>query len=357
MSEMSAYKFKRNFFKVLLATLIIASFVYILLPFFIPVVLGGILAMAFSPFIHFFILKGKSRKFALIGLTFMLFIIGLAPVSIVFIRGSKAISTFLTEQSLIVTKHNIENRIYAVLDNFSELNSIDPLAVRDRFDNFMTGTGNFALNLFRTLIAQIPEMIILGMITILSFYFFLSNEVKIRKLFDRYFYFSNGNGDRFISLTKSSCKEIFFSNVITGAVQASIVATGAFFSSVGDVFVIFIITFFLSFIPVFGAGPFSFCIAILAFLEHKIGSGIAMIVVSIISGVADNFIRPYLTGQGEVKIHGFISFLAIFGGVLVMGLPGLFVGPLLALLTFGALPIILDEYFPERNLPNESKHE
>jgi predicted PurR-regulated permease PerM len=74
-----------------------------------------------------------------------------------------------------------------------------------------------------------------------------------------------------------------------------------------------------------------------------------MSVVSIISGVADNIVRPYLTGQGEVQIHGFITFLAIIGGVLVMGLPGLFVGPLLALLTFGALPIILDDYFPTKN--------
>jgi hypothetical protein len=31
----------------------------------------------------------------------------------------------------------------------------------------------------------------------------------------------------------------------------------------------------------------------------------------------------------------------------MMGLAGLFVGPLLASLTYGALPIILEEWFPE----------
>ncbi|MBC7538919.1 MAG: AI-2E family transporter [Bacteriovorax sp.] len=349
MTELITDKFIRNFFKILLAVLIISAFVYILVPFFIPIVLGGILAMAFSPFVSFFIKKGHGRKLSLIALTSILFVAGIAPVTLVLIRGTRAVSTFLSEQSLIVIKHNIEDRIYAVLDNFSELNNIDPTSVRDKFDSFMTTAGTYLLNLFSNFLTQIPDIILLGFITILSFYFFLANEEHIRKIFDRYFYFSKENGDRFITLMKSSCKEVFFSNVMTGIVQASIVAGGAFFAGIGDAFIIFICTFFLSFIPVFGAGPFSFCIAIFAFLEHKTGPGIAMVIVSIVSGTADNIVRPYLTSFGEVQVHGFVTFLAIIGGVLVMGLPGLFVGPLLALLTFGALPIIMDDFFPERS--------
>ncbi|MDD4974084.1 MAG: AI-2E family transporter [Bacteriovorax sp.] len=349
MSESLSDKFIKNFFKILIALLIIFAFIYILVPFIIPVALGGILAMAFSPFISHFIKKGHSRKKSLIALTFLLFVVGIAPVTVVLIRGSKAVSTFLSEQSLIATKHNIEDRIYAVLDNFSDLNNLDPTTVREQFDSFMTTAGKYILNLFSTILSQIPNIVLLGFVTIVSFYFFLANEEHIRKIFDRYFYFTKENGDRFITLIKTCCKEVFFSNVLTGIVQASIVAGGAFFCGIGDAFIIFICTFFLSFIPLFGAGPFAFCIAILAFLEHKTGAGIAMVVVALISGIADNIVRPYLTGLGEVKVHGFITFLAIIGGVLVMGLPGLFVGPLLALLTFGALPIILDDYFPERN--------
>jgi predicted PurR-regulated permease PerM len=349
MNDIIADKFNRNFFKILISLLIIFSFIYILVPFFIPIALGGILAMAFSPFIGYFMTKGFKRKTTLIALTLTLFFIGIFPVTIVLIRGSKIVSNFLSEQSLVATKHNIEDRIYAVLDNFSDLNNIDPVVVREKFDSFVATAGTYALNFFSNLITQIPDLVMLSLITIFSFYFFLASEEKIRSLFDRYFYFSKENGDRFIHLLKSSCKEVFFSNVLTGIIQASIVAGGAFFCGVGDAFIIFICTFFLSFIPLFGAGPFAFAIAITAFLEHKTGAGIAMIIVSIISGVADNVVRPYLTSLGEVEVHAFITFLAIIGGVLVMGLPGLFVGPLLALLTFGALPIILDDYFPKRN--------
>ena len=329
--------------------LIVLAFLYILIPFFIPIALGGILAMAFSPFVSFFIKKGLSRKLSLITLTTTLFLIGIAPITIVLIRGSKAVGAILSEQSLVVTKQNIEEHIYSVLDNFSDLNKFDPVAVREKFDGFMTSAGSFALRFLSNLLTQIPDFLLLGLITVFSFYFFLSYEENIRNIFDRYFYFTKENGDRFIVLLKSSCKEVFFSNVITAAAQASIVAGGAFFAQIGDAYIIFVCTFFLSFIPFFGAGPFAFCIALLAFIEGKTGSGIAMVVVSLISGVADNIVRPYLTSKGAVEVHGFITFLAIIGGVLVMGLPGLFVGPLLALMTFGALPIILDDIFPERS--------
>ena len=349
MNELMTDKVSRNFFKILFVVFIILAFIYILVPFFIPIMLGGILAMAFSPFISYFMKKGYGRKASLIALTFTITFAGLIPLSIVLIRGSKVVSSFLSEQSLVVTKNNIEDRVYAILDNFSDLNNIDPIAVREKFDSFVITVGNYALTFFSNLLTQIPDLIMLSLITIFSFYFFLASEEQIRAQFDRYFYFSKENGDRFIILLKSSCKEVFFSNVLTGVIQASIVAGGAFFCGIGDAFIIFICTFFLSFIPLIGAGPFAFCIAIVAFVEHKMGAGIAMVIVSIISGVADNVIRPYLTSFGEVEVHGFITFLAIIGGVLVMGLPGLFVGPLLAILAFGALPIILDDYFPERN--------
>ena len=41
--------------------------------------------------------------------------------------------------------------------------------------------------------------------------------------------------------------------------------------------------------------------------------------------------------------------------MIVLGLPGLFIGPLLASLMYGVIPIILSEYFPEQNLLKEAK--
>jgi predicted PurR-regulated permease PerM len=90
----------------------------------------------------------------------------------------------------------------------------------------------------------------------------------------------------------------------------------------------------------------AFVIALIGFIDGKVGAGVTMCVIGLISGVADNIIRPFLSSLGEVEVPAFIGFLAVIGGVIVLGLPGLFIGPLIASLVFGVLPLIFDEYFP-----------
>lgn len=345
MSEFSADFIFKNFLKISTAICIVIAFMFILSPFLIPLLLGGVLAMAFSPFIAYFLKKGWSRKISVAVVSLGLFMLGLVPVTIIFVKGSKLITPLLSEQLLIQTKHKIEDKIYAVLDNFSDLYGINPVEAHERFNHFVSTVGNWVLRLISQLLSEIPDAVMLSFITVLSFYFFLVDEIRIRKWFDRFFNFSNNNGDRFIALIKSSCNEVFFSNVLTGFIQASIISIGAFFASAGDLFIIFFFAFFLSFIPVIGAAPVAFLTAALCFLDGHVGAGITMAIFGVVAGISDNLIRPYLTSRGEVKVPIFASFLSIIGGVVVLGLPGLFLGPLLASLTYGALPIIFDEYF------------
>lgn len=353
MSEINADFIFKNFLKIITAIAISLAFLFILSPFLIPLLLGGILAMAFSPFVDYFLRRGWSRRLSVVVISLGLFILGLTPSTIILMRGTKIVTHFLSEQSLIVTKHKIEDKAYAILDKFAELNDINALEAHEKFDNFVNSAGVWSLKLFSDFLGQIPNVVMLSFIIILTFYFFLIDEIRIRKWFDRYFNFSSENGDKFISLIKSSCKEVFFSNVLTGLIQATIVATGTFFSQAGDVFIIFFTAFFLSFIPVIGAGPVAFVVAGLAFLEGRMGAGVAMTIVALITGITDNLIRPYLTSRGAVEVPVFVSFLSIIGGVLVLGLPGLFLGPLLASLAYGALPIIFAEYF-HRKVPEVS---
>lgn len=346
MSEINADAFRKNFFKMLAAILVLVGFVYVLTPLFIPIVLGGILAMAFSPYLKYFTSKGWNRKLSLILMTIVLFLMCITPFGVVIIKGTNIVSNFLSQQSLAETKQILETKVYGLLDRFSQFSEIDSESVREKFSEYLGSSGAFAFNLFSSFLSQIPNIFMLSFITILSFYFCLLEEDKIRRWFDRYFYFSNENADRFMQLLKSSCREVFFANVLTGIIQASIIAGGAFFTQTGDFFIVFIITFFLSFIPVIGAAPTGFIVAVGAFMSHRIGPGIVMACVAAFSGIIDNIVRPYLNSRGSVEVPTFVNFLAIVGGVLTIGLAGLFVGPLMASLTYGAIPIILEEWFP-----------
>lgn len=342
--------FFKHFFKLATAFLIVTCFLYILSPFIVPFFFGGMLALALSPFLTGFMRKYDwSKKKALIIMSIVLFFIFAVPVTIFCIRGARIITEFFSQQSVSGLTQKTQGYVYNFLDHFALNNHLEAEMVKGQFNNFLQNTGAWTLKTFSNLVTQIPDLLLGLLVVMLSFFFFLLKEDDIRRIFDRYFYFTKLHSDKFVTVMKTSCREVFFSNVITGILQSSIVSLGALACGIGDFYIIFFFTFIISFIPIIGAAPMAFAIALFAFLiEKRTGAGITMSVIGVVSGLADNVIRPYLVSLGEVEVPAFIGFLAVIGGVIVMGLPGLFVGPLLASMMYGVLPIIIEEYFPPK---------
>jgi predicted PurR-regulated permease PerM len=342
--------FFKNFFKLFTAFIIVVCFLYVLSPFIVSFFFGGMFALALSPFLTAFMRKYHwSKKKALIIMSILLFFIVAVPIGIFCFRGAHMIAQFFSQQSITTLTKNTQERVYVFLDHMAASNNLEAEMVKEKFDVFINNVGTFSLKTFSDLVTQIPDLLLSILVMMLSFFFFLLKEDEIRDVFDRYFYFTRSHSDRFIAVLKSSCREVFFSNIITGILQSTIVSLGALACGIGDFYIIFFFTFIISFIPVIGAAPMAFALAIFAFFDKKTGAGITMAVIGGIAGVADNIIRPYLVSLGEVEVPAFIGFLAVIGGVIGMGLPGLFVGPLLASLVYGALPIIVEEYFPPTN--------
>lgn len=336
----------RNFFKISFAVVMLLLFLYIMAPFMISIVLGGILAMALSPFVEFFIRRGFSRASSLLLFSFLLGAVGLIPVVAFFVRGSRVVSNLLHESNFSQLSMKFTTASYRLIDHISSIYGLDEKLVKTKVNTLIIYIGSFLSGTFSEFVAELPTIFMVGLITILAVYCFLSESDRIRKLFDQYFYFSKKNGNDFIRMLRVCCREVFFSNIITGIIQSTIVSVGALVFGIGDFFLIFFITFIVSFIPIVGAAPVAAVLGLMCFIESRVGAGIGMMVVAAFSGLSDNILRPYLGTLGDVEVHPFIGLLAVIGGVIMFGLPGLFIGPLVASLIFGALPIIIEEYFP-----------
>lgn len=339
--------FSKNFLKISTAISIILTFLYILTPFITAFLFAGMLSLALHGFVELLIKKyhwGRTRAINMLILALSL--LGVIPGLVFVIRGASIIGHFFTEQSVSVMASNVEAHVFKIFDTISMKTGLDPMLIKDKFNEVVQIVSAFVIKISSDALSQIPDLILVSIVTFFTFYFFLLKALEVKKLYLRFFCFSFENSERFLSVLKSSCREVFFANVLTGILQSLIVAFGAFFCNIGDFYIIFVLTFIISFIPVLGAAPMAFVIAFIGFIEGKFGAGIAMCVIGLISGIADNIIRPYLSSLGEVEVPAFVGFLAVIGGVIVLGLPGLFVGPLIASLVFGVLPLIFDEYFP-----------
>jgi predicted PurR-regulated permease PerM len=347
MNQVSS-QISKNILKALTAVGIVFFFAYLLFPFLSAMLMGAILALALSGALQQLKNKGLSARASLNYLIGGIFFILLAPTLAFFIRGSGVLTRTINNHENIQKVNQLLNQATTYIEKISPTLGLSPEEVQNYLQQATEKTTQFTLKMFSQVMAEVPSLFLFSVILLISTYFFLTREEEIRKLFDRYFYFNPKNGNRFVLVLQSCSREVFLSNVLTGLIQASVVTLGAIIFQYSEWFLIFFITFIASFIPIVGAGPIAFLLSLISFANGSITSGVGMLVISIISGTADNIIRPYLASRGTVEVPGVISFLAVIGGVITMGLPGLFLGPLIASLTFGALPILADEFLPEK---------
>ncbi len=346
MKETFINTFLRHFFKVSFVLLIFGLFFYIMLPFMLALIFGGIIAMALNGFLGFFMRKGLTRNLSLFVLSFMLGFLGFVPFAAFLIRGSRMIGDLLGNINVSEMTARFISPIRNLSDRINDIYGLDQTFIEAKLISFITKFGTYLSSEFNTFLAELPFMFMMGLIILLSVYFFLKESEKIRDLFDRYFNFTKKNGDHFVNMLEVCCREVFFSNILTGLIQALIVSIGALIFNIGDFYIVFFSTFVLSFIPVVGAAPVAAILGLLCYMETRIGAGTGMMVVALISGTADNICRSYFGTLGEVSVHPMIGLLAVIGGVIMFGFLGLFIGPLVVTIIFGAIPIIINEYFP-----------
>ena len=74
------------------------------------------------------------------------------------------------------------------------------------------------------------------------------------------------------------------------------------------------------------------------YVHGEIGKTLIMFGFGLFIGVVDNFVRAYVL-KGREAIHPLVGLVAIFGGIQMFGILGVFLGPILAAVLISLLQI------------------
>jgi predicted PurR-regulated permease PerM len=97
-------------------------------------------------------------------------------------------------------------------------------------------------------------------------------------------------------------------------------------------------TFIFAWIPLVGSTPVWAAAVLYLFFQGMTWKAILMVVFGVITGLVDNFVRPMVL-KGRSKMHPLVSLVAIFGGISMFGIMGVFIGPILAAVLISLLQI------------------
>lgn len=138
------------------------------------------------------------------------------------------------------------------------------------------------------------------------------------------------------------CRGVVLATFLSAIAQAILAGIGFVIVGMERVWLLCMLTMFFAIIPFLGAATVWIAVAILLFLQQQYWQAIFVTVygAAIVSTV-DNVIKMYIL-HGQSGLHPLVALVTVLGAISVIGLWGVFVGPIVAAFFYALLKIFKD---------------
>jgi predicted PurR-regulated permease PerM len=319
-----------NFIFAGLFALALILFSRILLPFLMPVLLGGFLVVLFMPIQDSLDRRLQGRKSLAAGLsTLAVFLLILAPLALVGWMVAREVLQFVGQAQDLLDQVDLRHHFLNSLPRgLSRYVHFDPES--SETERLLMTAVSGGAGLLADLVGAGTELLVnMFLMTVAMYYFFLDgrrlvNEVaRLIPLERRYF-------DAFSHEFTDVAYAIIYGNTVTALVQGAVGFVGLLIAGVPHAGVWGAAMVLVALVPVGGTALVWGPIGVILIAANRVSEGVFLLAWgTFLVGSIDNVIRPRLCGS-RMALHPLLVFLSMFGGLAVFGMMGLLVGPLIA---------------------------
>jgi len=344
-------------FLVILLALIVTVF-FIIKPLIVPILTSFVLVYIFYPVYKRLNNKIKKKNVSAIIVSLLIILVFSVP-SVLIVNtlveevhlGNVALKKVMSKGDIFSIECNVSQRETALCRFSSSINEIlSDQKVKSYVDKISITATNYATERFSKLIISIPQLILnIFIIIFLTYYLFKDGK--------SFFY----NAIDFLPLKKKDQKDVIktfndviyatlYGQIITAIIQGTLAGIGFYIFGVSSPVFWGSIMMILSLIPFVGSSiiwaPASIYMFISGFvvsdgsLVFK-GAGLFIYGLLIVSTI-DNILRPKIVGD-RMGMHPALVFLGVIGGMFLLGILGILLGPL-----FIAILIIFARIYKKR---------
>ncbi len=329
------------------AFVLFAAFFYINLPFLLPILIAGIFALGLHDFVMAVSKKIKtSHTLTVWGVLLIGFTFFWGPLALAFYRITVYISQNqdnFQSDALVGQLKALKTFSLTQIQAISEFLGTDlSTPAQQLLEKSFNAIGGTVLTFSSALVSQLPALFLATLVFTVFLFAFLLGHQTVWNFTQRYSFFNPRVTQRLTDLSKNACKVTLFSTFVIGLLQATLIGVSSLIFKVGDFWLVLTMTFFVSFIPVIGAAPVGYLLAVLAFIHDRTGAGIGLAIFATVAGSIDNILKPYLIGSDQ-EVPAIVGFTCVVGAIIMMGLPGLLLGPVIMSLFAGVMPVLLEE--------------
>lgn len=327
-------------------------FFHVIQPFLVALFLAVVLAVLFRPLYdylrrHF---GGHSRMAAAATVVIVLVLV-LAPISgVLLLAGSQlldfgqdAVAWFETDRAKLasplkeVERTAMGAKLKNIYDRLPEQQQQQLQQVTTRLSD---GVAAEIYDRTRGLLGGVLGFLISFVVMLFAFYYFLADGPLFLGAVHRFAPVSAEEEHALTERFQNVCRGVVLGTVASGLAQS--VLAGAAYAVLGidHLWMLIVLTMFFSFIPFLGAGSVCTAVTLALFLNDQYFAGTMMGLYSaVVVATSDNVVRAYVIGN-QAKLHPLVALVTVLGALKLIGLWGIFVGPMVAAFLYALLDIL-----------------
>lgn len=314
---------------------------FVVKPILMAIILGILLAFIFSPvyvFINKFLKRRNLSAFLICLILVVLIIIPLwylAPTII-----NQAIKFYLSAQQM-----DFVTPLTNFFPNFFQSDTFSN-EVADAIRTFITNATDSLFDSLSSILVSIPNIILEMIVVFFTFFFVLRDGDKLVLYIKSLIPFSKDVEDKLVKSTKEITLSILYGQVIVGIIQGLIASIGFFIFKVPNAVLLMLFSAIAGIIPIFGNVIVWLPVSIYFLLAGNTLAALGVAAFGLISILIETLIKPVFISK-FAKVNTSIILIGIIGGMMMFGLFGIILGPLILSYLVIILEVYRDKKTPE----------
>lgn len=348
----------------LLTTVVLIGvlFYQVIQPFVISLLFAIVLAVLFRPAYVWLTAKmGGREEWAAMVTTLAVLLLLLIPLGCALaIAGSQLVGLSKSVSEILVVENDGENMPKRLEEKIEQTpwaakmkgyyDQLSP-GSRDRVKNVTTRVADgFVRRVYEKtfdLIGDLVNFLVGLVVTGMALYYSLVDGDNLVRQAKDFIPLEEEEEDELIVQFGKVCRGVVLGTVVAAFAQSVLAGIAFAVAGVPNVFLLMAVTMFFAFIPFIGAGSVVVTVAgWLALQGEYVTAGILLLYSAGIVSVSDNLIRAYIIGT-EAKMNPLIAFITVLGAIQLIGLMGIFVGPMIAALFYTLIKLLRERIVVE----------
>jgi predicted PurR-regulated permease PerM len=181
-----------------------------------------------------------------------------------------------------------------------------------------------------SLLGSVVSVLIGGLTFVIAFYYFLADGPALIEATEKLIPVHRDYVRHLLVQFDQAVRAVVSATFAAALGQGIATGIGMQVAGFGHFFIVTILATLTALVPVLGTwliwGPY---VVWLAYHEYWWTAAMLALYGSVFVGLLDNVIRAYVL-HSNVKLHPLLAFVSVLGGIQVMGLWGIFIGPIVA---------------------------